>query len=123
MTDPEIPAAPSHLEGSTALYKRVVAEWPLEPEELEVLRLACESLDRAASARRAIRRKGQTYESAPHGAPRARPELAIARTEAALAARLLKQLDLTEEGASAVHRGPRPQRGCGRVSQAKSAVA
>jgi hypothetical protein len=85
------------------------------------LRLACESLDRATSARKAIRRLGQVYASEPHGAPRPRPELAIARAEATLAARLLKQLDLTEDGAPAVHRGPRQQRGGGRVNRAKSA--
>jgi hypothetical protein len=120
MTDIEIPAPPSHLNGSAELFARVVNEWPLEAEELEILRLACESIDRAASARKAIRRLGMTYESAPHGAPRPRPELQIARSEAALAARLLKQLDLTEDGGPAVHRGPHVARGSGRVNRAKS---
>jgi len=116
-----IPGPPSHLAGSKGLFQRVVNEWPLEAEEVEILRLACESIDRVTSARKAIRRLGMTYESEPHGSPRPRPELAIARADAALAARLLKQLDLTEDGQPAVHRGARQQRGSGRVSRAKSA--
>jgi len=112
---------PSHLAGSSALWTKVTSEWELAPEELAILTLACESLDRAATARRAIKRHGQTYDSEPHGAPRPRPELAIARAEAALAAKLLKQLDLDEPEAPAVHRGPRAQRGGGRVTRQKQA--
>jgi phage terminase small subunit len=119
MTHPT-PDAPAHLTGSTALWEQVTSDWELQPEELEILRLACESLDRANSARKAIRRHGQTYESQPHGAPRPRPELAIARSEAQLAARLLKQLDLEDEPEH-TNRG-RVVRGTGRVARAKAPV-
>jgi len=118
MTD-TIPEPPSHLAGSRALFEQIACEWTLAPEEVQILTLACESVDRASSARRAIRRHGQTYNAEPHGSPRPRPELAIARSEAQLAARLLKQLDLGDD--EELQRAtPRAVTRSGRLSRAKA---
>lgn len=61
------------------------------PGDLEVLRLACESLDVCERAPKDLEH-GLTIDG--RYGPRAHPSLAIARDQYGLAARLLRQLDL-----------------------------
>ena len=88
--------APTHLasEGKR-FWTDVVAEYgeDLEPFELQLLRLACEALDRGVQSRKALRRHGLTYVS-PQGAPVARPEVALEKASRAAFAQLVKQLGL-----------------------------
>jgi P27 family predicted phage terminase small subunit len=91
------PAAPEHLSAeSRTLWRELTHEYELEPHELKTLRLALEALDRATQARKALRRKGLTYEDR-FGAPHARPEVAIERDSRGAFARLMKELALPVE--------------------------
>ena len=88
---------PSHLAApSRALWRKLTATYEFESHELEVLRLALEALDRAATARRALKRHGTTYNDR-FGAPHARPEVKIERDSANAAARFLAQLAIPVE--------------------------
>lgn len=90
--------APGHLarEGKR-FWAEIAAEYHEDFEEFEwqLLRLACEALDRGAQARRAIRRQGLVYLS-PQGSPVARPEVTIERQARAAFGQLVKQLGLGE---------------------------
>jgi phage terminase small subunit len=118
----DLPTPPDHLNGSRHFWTAVLTEWELSAPEIEILALACSALDRADSARKAVRRQGAVLEAPPHGSLRVNPSVTIARNEALTAAKLLKELKLAaEDDAPAVHRGARAQRGGGRVARAKSA--
>lgn len=83
---------PKHLSAPRrALWVQITSDWELGPDELEILRLACESLDVCERARKDLA-KGLTIEG--RYGPRAHPSLAIARDQYGLAARLLRQLGL-----------------------------
>jgi phage terminase small subunit len=124
MADADIPAPPDHLNASKHFWTAVLEEWELSAPEIEILALACSALDRADSARKAVRRQGAVLEAPPHGSLRVNPSVTIARNEALTAAKLLKELKLAaEDDLPAVHRSPRAPRGSGRVAKAKSARA
>lgn len=88
--------APSHLGlAGREFWTDVDAEYgsELEAFEFQLLRLACEALDRGTQARKAIRRHGLVYESA-QGSVVARPEVALERSSRAAFASLVRQLGL-----------------------------
>lgn len=100
--------APGHLSPKRRrLYRRVADDFELwrEPHALEVLRLACEALDRGDDARAAIAKHGTTYDDR-FGQPRARPEIAIERDSRLAVARLFRELSL-DGGAPDDARPPR----------------
>jgi phage terminase small subunit len=82
--------------------KRLVAE--LEAHHLRLLRLACESWDRAQTARMALAMHGTVYLDR-FGQPRARPEVAIERDSRTQFARLVREL-----GFDVAHPDGRPPR-------------
>jgi P27 family predicted phage terminase small subunit len=87
---------PAHLSRlSKALWRRLVADYGLadEAHALEVLRLACEALDRADEARRILAVEGVTFLDR-FGKPRPHPAAAIERDSAIRAARMFRELSL-----------------------------
>jgi P27 family predicted phage terminase small subunit len=87
------PAPPSHLHatGAGAWTRLATAMELADADDLEVLRLACEAMDRAAQARRVLREQGLTVVD-KKGAPHAHPAAAIEARSATRAAALVKQL-------------------------------
>jgi len=75
-----------------------VADYGLsdEPHALEVLRLACEALDRCEEARTALALHGTTFVDR-FGSPKARPEVAIERDSRLAAMRAFRELSLDAE--------------------------
>lgn len=91
--EPAFPPAPSHLSaGMKRLWSVILDDYELEPLELELLERALSELDRARQASQAIRRQGAVVEG--RYGPKASPWIAIERDSSALAARLIRQLDL-----------------------------
>lgn len=87
------------------MWDAVLDDYELSPDEVEVLRLACEALDAADRAR--LELVDGLVVQGRYG-PRAHPAVAISRDQAALAARLLKQLGLNDipTPANRRHRAP-----------------
>lgn len=109
MTKPNAPRPPSHLTAETRdWWRAVVADFELEPHHLRILRLACESWDRAQAARVALAKHGTVYVDR-FGQPRARPEIAIERGAQTTFARLVREL-----GFDVAHPDGRPPRVGGR---------
>lgn len=104
-----LPKAPRHLSArSKRTYRQIVAEYALEEaHHLDLLRLALEAVDQAEEARAALAQHGSVVYLDRFGAPRARPEVAIARDAAIRAARLFRELSLDPEYADET-RVPRP---------------
>ena len=93
-----MPAPPPHLsDESAAWWRAVVAHYDLLDHHVRLLRLACESWDRAQTARRALERHGTTYTDR-FGSPRARPEVAIERDARIGFQRALRELNLDAAG-------------------------
>lgn len=92
----QVPSPPAGLSTARqALWRSVVADYELESHHLEVLRLFCESLDRAELAEAAIAEHGLLVEGR-YGV-RQNPAVAVKAQAEALAARLLHELRLDEE--------------------------
>jgi phage terminase small subunit len=92
---PTNPAGPpSHLSPQMATWwRQVVAENALEPHHLLLLQSACESFDRAQSARLQLAAEGLTTID-KSGIRRAHPAVAVEHTSRAAFARLVKALAL-----------------------------
>jgi phage terminase small subunit len=91
--------APNHLSsGSGELYRRLAEDYRLdhEPHALEVLRLACEALDRCAQAREAIERDGP-FVTNRFGEKRPHPGIGVERVSRIAALRALRELSLDGE--------------------------
>lgn len=86
---------PEHLQPDAAEFWRQVQHdyGIVDPPGLALLTSACELLDRAAEARRAIEQEGVTYTDR-FGAPRTRPEVAVERNAVIAFGRTLKVLGL-----------------------------
>jgi hypothetical protein len=80
-----------------------VAEYELGAGEVEVLRLAAESLDRADEARRALDKDG-LFVAMKGGGLRSHPAVAVERDSRLAAARLLRQLGLDDDAATPANR-------------------
>jgi phage terminase small subunit len=90
---------PNHLSsGSGKLYRRLADEYRLdqEPHALEVLRLACEALDRCAQAREAIEKDGP-FVTNRFGEKRPHPGIGVERDSRIAALRALRELSLDGE--------------------------
>ena len=93
---PKLPAAPRHLRPRTRKWFRFVVErWEVEAQDLPLLTIACETLDRYHQAREAIDRDGLTVPSA-RGGPRIHPAVKVEAEARRAFARLLQQLNLNE---------------------------
>ena len=90
--------APVVLTGERAkLWRDVQAQFALEPASENILRSACEALERAAQAAEIVSRDGTCFTDR-FGAVRAHPAVAIERDFRGLAARQLQQLAARMEG-------------------------
>lgn len=91
-------SAPKHLRPESAEWWRsVVDAYAPEDQDLHLLTLACEALDRAAEARDSLAENGTVYNDR-FGQPKARPEVAIERDSRAAFARLVRQLGFDDVG-------------------------
>jgi len=98
--------APLHLSpAARAWFANVLTEFDLEPHHVHLLKLACESYDRAEQARLAVAVHGITYLDR-FGSPKPRPEVAIERDSRIGFARLLRELDLDRDGGPEAPRAP-----------------
>lgn len=87
---------PPHLsKRSKELWVTTTSDFTLEATELELLRLACESLDRCEDARAIVAREGMTSRGR-YGQVLPHPMLQTERDSRLAAARLFKQLALPE---------------------------
>jgi hypothetical protein len=85
---------PKGLRAPTRCWvESVVEAYELEGHHLHLLGLAAQALDREQKAREAIAKNGLTFQDR-FGAPKPRPEVAIARDAAVVFARLLRELRL-----------------------------
>lgn len=128
MSDDTLPEPARHLSTEArALWRTLYREHEFEAHEEKTLRLALEALDRASTARRAVRRLGLVYLDR-FGQPHARPEVAIERDPRLAYVKLMDALGLEPEeppaqlrarGGTFARKAPRGQ---GRVALAKAAT-
>ena len=98
------PPAPKHLSpASKTFWRSVLSAYVLEPHHLELLRLACEALDRVSEARSAVEKAG-SYEAGRFGT-KPHPGIAVENAAAIRASRILRELGLDLE-APATSRPP-----------------
>jgi len=72
-----LPRPPEGLsEASKKFWRSIVQGWELDPNHLELLRIACQQLDRAAQARAAVGEAG-SYFTDKFGAVKPHPGLAV----------------------------------------------
>ena len=128
MADYEAPPAPRHLNATGArFWREVCTDYALtEHDELELVRLAAEALDRARQAQRILRSEGLQVKDR-FGVPHAHPMLNVemrSRAAAASAIKQIQQLHLALDRQEAIERRhrerlerPRPARR-GRYGQA-----
>jgi P27 family predicted phage terminase small subunit len=92
----DVPRAPAGLSAAIrAWWKQVNEMYSFQQHELELLRLACFSLQRGEQAREAIAKAGLTYEDA-HKVVRPNPAILVERNATAQFAKLCRQLKLDE---------------------------
>ncbi len=95
------PKPPSHLSPESRKFWRwAVEEFVLEKHDLKLLRLLCENLDGAEAARHKLETEGRTYVD-KRGYPRNHPAAAQHRDCSITAARLMRELRLSEPAADA----------------------
>lgn len=90
------PKPPAHLSlESKRFWRWACATFLMEEHDLRLLRLACENLDGAEVARRLFETEGRCYVD-KRGCPRNHPAVAQHRDCSVTAARLLRELRLSE---------------------------
>jgi len=88
------PRAPRHLRAATRVWFESVCEgFELEGHHERLLQVAGESWDRAQAAREAVKRHGLVYRDR-FGAPKPRPEVAMARDAMVVFMRAVRELRL-----------------------------
>jgi P27 family predicted phage terminase small subunit len=61
------PPAPKHLSAEMqTFWRKIVADYVLSPEHLQILKVTCEQYDRAAAARERIERDGMVLDGKRH---------------------------------------------------------
>jgi phage terminase small subunit len=71
-------------------------DYDLEPHHVRLLTLAAESWDRCVEAREAVKKHGLTFEN-KYGETKIRPEVGVEKDSKIAFARLLRELNLSEE--------------------------
>lgn len=90
------PKPPAHLSlESKRFWRWACATFLMEEHDLRLLRLACQNLDQAERARLQLAKEGVTFLDV-RGKPRAHPAVAIERDASITAARLIRELRLSE---------------------------
>jgi len=85
---------PEHLSKQTQeFWVWALYEYQLNKDDLHLLTMACEAMDRCIQARKRLAKQGLTYNDR-FGQPKSRPEVAIERDSRLAFARLVKQLGL-----------------------------
>src|SRR5450759_2200735 len=94
---PSGPRSPAHLgPAGRRLWRRVHAEYRIdEGHAVELLRMACEAVDRCEQAREMVEREGLTVEGR-FGGQMVHPAVTIERDSAIRASRLLRELGLLD---------------------------
>jgi len=88
---------PEHLSKQAKDFWRWASdEYQLNQDELHLLLMACEAMDRCIQARKRLAKQGLTYTDR-FGQPKSRPEVAIERDSRLAFARLVKQLGLRQK--------------------------
>ncbi len=88
---------PEHLSKQTQEFWQWASdEYQLNQDELHLLLMACEAMDRCIQARKRLAKQGLTYNDR-FGQPKSRPEIAIERDSRLAFARLVKQLGLNKK--------------------------
>lgn len=89
----EVPPPPEGLaERGRALWSGVVELRPLQPHELQLLRLACVALDRGEQARQDVEERGLRVQG--RFTQVTNPSIAVERNSQLVVSRLLRQLGL-----------------------------
>jgi hypothetical protein len=103
------PPPPAHLaERGAALWRGVIGAYePFRPEQLELLRQACEAVDVVEEARVTLAREGRIYHDR-FGAPRRHPATTTEENASARARLLLQSLALSDD--EPMPAPPRPPR-------------
>jgi P27 family predicted phage terminase small subunit len=105
MTPKTTPRPPKHLSPSSKKwFREVVTTWALEEHHRRLLVGACEALDRAAEARKAIETDGPYFKNR-FGEVRKHPAIGVERDSMAVFARFLRELALDIDAPPAA---PRP---------------
>ena len=97
-TPRSFPAPPAHLSPDVAAWwNEAVRAYAFEPHHLRLLQAACEAWDRSQLARQAVAADGLTFKDSS-GNLKANPAVAIERDARTLFARLVRELNLDQEG-------------------------
>lgn len=91
------PKPPKHLRVATQRwFESVLEDYELESHHVRLLQLAGEAWDRCQQAREAIKKHGLTFEN-KYGETKIRPEAVIEKDSRIAFARLVRELNLSEE--------------------------
>lgn len=89
---------PKYLKAGTKVWiRRILADYELEDHHIKILIMAGETWERITQARERIKKNGAYYTDR-WGCPKSHPALADERNNRIVFARLLRELNLSEEG-------------------------